>query len=292
MRGDVIGKMTDKNYLVSIVTATFNLIDGGRKEYFCQMVESVRSQTYKNIEHIIVDGGSKDGTIELLNEYAEKGLITYISEPDKGIFDAMNKGAKLAKGDLITFLNSDDFFSDNTGIERSVKLFDEDIAYSYAPLMNLDEEKNIRKVFKIKWLRALRNMPYPHPGMLVRKNVFDKLGGFDTQFKLVADYDLILRLMFNGYKGRNVKKIFATFRLGGASDIYANKQKEEIKRVYCKNYAEIGSLSDEDCNNMAETYIFPNKLLKPLMFGKYPKRVKISAFWLFLNGLKRRLKQK
>ena len=98
-----------KNIKISVITATFNLIKNGREAFFRQMVESVQRQTCRNVEHLIVDGGSSDGTVQMLEELASAGKIRYISEPDKGIYDAMNKGAALAAGELITFLNSDDF---------------------------------------------------------------------------------------------------------------------------------------------------------------------------------------
>lgn len=121
-----------KNIKISVITATFNLIKNGREGFFRQMVESVQRQTWRNVEHLIVDGGSSDGTVQMLEELASAGKIRYISEPDKGIYDAMNKGAALAAGELITFLNSDDFFSNTKGLEESMKVFDKGFDYSYA----------------------------------------------------------------------------------------------------------------------------------------------------------------
>lgn len=255
------------------------------------MVESVQRQTCRNVEHLIVDGGSSDGTVQMLEELASAGKIRYISEPDKGIYDAMNKGAALAAGELITFLNSDDFFSNSKGLEEAVKVFDKGFDYSYAPITVLNEENGKTEPGRVKWLRLLRNMPFPHPGMLVRKQVFEQLGGFDSSLKLVGDYDFILRLLLAGYRGAEADP-FVTFRAGGATDVYADKHKSEMARVYVKNYAGLAELSEDDCRKIAETYIFPPRLLKVLRSGRYQPRVRVSAWWTGLNSWKRRLKNK
>lgn len=274
-------------YKISIITANFNMIKNGREAFFRQMVESVQMQSYKNIEHWVVDGGSKDGSKDILQDYADRGLIKFISEPDKGIYDAMNKGAKLASGDLITFLNTDDFFHNPKGLEEAVKVFNEGFDYSYAPVRVLDIESGECKLGRLKLQRLLRNMPFPHPGMLVKKNVFEKLGGFDDSFKLAADYDFILRAMLGGYRGHESDVDFVTFRSGGASDVFADKQLPEKAAIYYKNYGELAGLSKEDCQKMAETYVFPKKLLAKLLWGEYQTQVKLSALWVGMNSLKR-----
>ena len=106
--------------LVTVVTITFNLIKAGREKTFRQSLESIHNQTYKNIEHIIIDGASQDGTIELLEEYAQKGWIKYYSESDTGIYNAFNKGIDRANGEYIVFVNSDDFYGCKFVIELSV----------------------------------------------------------------------------------------------------------------------------------------------------------------------------
>ncbi len=276
---------------ISVITATYNLIQNGRETLFRQMVASVKRQTYKNIEHIVIDGGSTDGTVNLLKEMAAFGLIKYISEPDRGIYDAMNKGAALANGELITFLNSDDFFHEVQGLKNSVNLFSDDVDYTYASVRVLDSDKILKNAGKVKWLRLLRNMPFPHPGMIVRKSVFDKLGGFDTSFKLVADYDFILRLLLAGYKGKRAVE-FATFRSGGATDVYADIHKTEIARVYEKNYVPLLKDTKTDWLQVADNYIFPKELMSCLWNGNYQAMIKISVLYIYLNSLKRRWKER
>lgn len=274
---------------VSVISATFNLIKNGREAYFRQMLESVRKQTYENVEHIIVDGGSTDGTLDIIEEYADMGWIKYISEPDKGIYDAMNKGAALAKGELITFLNSDDFMHNTKGLERAVKVIDEGFDYTYCHIRVLDVEKDELSHGRIKKSRLLRNMPFPHPGMVLKKEVFDRFGGFDISFKLVGDYDFILRIMLAGVKGQEIGRAFVTFRSGGATDVYADKHKAEMERLYFKNYGELAGLSQEDCRKIAVTYIFPMRLLKVLWTGNYSREVKMSVVSMWIRSLKRKL---
>lgn len=274
---------------VSIITATFNLIKNGRESYFRQMLESVHKQSYANIEHLVIDGGSTDGSLEVIKEYADMGWIKYISEPDKGIYDAMNKGAKLATGEILTFLNSDDFFHNSRGLERSVKVMQEGFDYTYSPIRVLDEEKNLLRKGKVKLARLLRNMPFPHPGMLVKKDVFEKFGGFDTSFKLVGDYDFILRVILGKCKGKKAKRAFVTFRSGGATDVYADKHKQEMTDLYFKNYADLAGLTYAECEKIAQTYIFPNKLLKKLWQGNYGHVVRASVLSMWLKSLRRRI---
>ena len=109
------------NCIVTVITTTFNLVKNGRVDFFKQCVESVHSQDYQYIEHLVIDGASSDGSLEIIREYEQKGWLTCISEPDKGIYDAMNKGIRLAKGKYIAFLNSDDFWHDSHGVSESVK---------------------------------------------------------------------------------------------------------------------------------------------------------------------------
>lgn len=109
---------------VTIVTVVYNLIKADRRNYFIECLESVHKQTYSNIEHLVIDGASNDGTLEILKEYANMGWIKYISEPDTGIYNAMNKGILKAQGKYIVFLNSDDFFHNNKFVGANVKVLE------------------------------------------------------------------------------------------------------------------------------------------------------------------------
>ncbi len=179
---------------VSIITSSFNSALTIR-----DTLESISTQDYPNIEHLIIDGGSTDNTIEIVNEY--KHITKIITEKDDGIYDAMNKGIKLATGDIIGILNSDDFYVNNTVISNIVNLFKTSKAQSlYADLdyVNaIDKTKVVRKwkagefhpnKFHYGW------MP-PHPTFFVRKEIYDKHGLFDPNFSSSADYELMLRFL-------------------------------------------------------------------------------------------------
>ena len=109
--------------LVTVITVTYNLIKGKREKFIIQCLESVHNQRYSNIEHIVIDGASDDGTLPLLKKYESLGWIKLFSEPDTGIYDAMNKGILKANGKYVSILNSDDFFHNPEGIAISVKVF-------------------------------------------------------------------------------------------------------------------------------------------------------------------------
>ncbi len=271
---------------VSVISVVFNLIQANRVETFHQMLESIHQQTYPDIEHIIIDGASTDGTIELLEKYAQKGWIKYISEPDQGIYDAMNKGAQLSKGEIITFLNSDDYFHNSKAIELAVNALSKGYDFCYAPVINLNEEQKEQKIGKIKLERLLRNMPFPHPGMFLVKEVFKKLEGFDKKFKLIGDYDLILRLYLQNYHGIAIKETLATFRRGGLTDQKEELHHEEKVYLYRKNYSQF--CPNADFEKIEKTYIFPFSLLKKLYKCPSPE-IRHSCLWIGANSLKRKI---
>lgn len=220
--------------LVTIVTATYNLIDSKREKYFRQNLESVHGQTYGNIEHLIVDGASKDGTVEIIKEYADKGWIRYISEPDKGIYEAMNKGIALAHGKYLVTLNSDDFYHNKGAVELSVKALEESGAdFSYANFIVVGE--NQRYIERGQLERFLYIMPFGHPTMFVKTSVLRDEGGFDETLGLPADYDLIIRLILKNYKAVYIDSELVTYRLGGVGTIIDHSN--EIGKIYLKNFS-------------------------------------------------------
>ena len=120
--------------LVTVITVCFNLVSNGRAGQFEQCLRSVHAQDYPQVEHLVIDGGSQDGTLELLQKYAALGWIRYVSEPDSGIYDAMNKGIRLAGGKYVAFLNSDDYWHHRRAVSASVAALEQgNAAFSYAP---------------------------------------------------------------------------------------------------------------------------------------------------------------
>ena len=226
---------------VTIITATYNLIKEKRKEYFTQMFESIQSQTYKNIEHLIMDGASKDGTLELINNLkktkAKNHEVRLISEPDTGIYNAFNKGIKNAKGDYIIFMNSDDYYCDKKAIEELVKGIEENGAdFSTASIYIIGEDGGFERLVKSKPFYYSRRMPFGHETMLCKKELFKKFGMFDENYKFAADYDFIFKVMKGGAKSFVSDKTLVHFRNTGVTQRCANESKKESILIAEKYY--------------------------------------------------------
>jgi glycosyltransferase involved in cell wall biosynthesis len=218
---------------ISIVTATWN-----SESTITDCLESISSQSYGSIEHIVVDGGSSDSTMQiLLKSKTDESRI--ISEPDNGIYDALNKGISLSSGDVIGFLHSDDLFYDEHVVASIAEVFgnDESICAVYGDLdyISYDKSKTIRKwrsedfrgIFRyLGWMPA-------HPTFYVRKDWYEKIGGFDTDFRISADYYSILQLFsFSDFKAQHCPKTFVRMRVGGIS----NRSLKTISLKMCEDF--------------------------------------------------------
>jgi glycosyltransferase involved in cell wall biosynthesis len=203
---------------VSIITATYN-----SESTIKDTLTSIESQSYPNIEHLIIDGCSTDKTLQVVQEFNH--VCKVVSEPDKGIYDAMNKGIGLAKGDIIGILNSDDFYPDNNVIADVVNHFKETNCEAlYADLIYVDADNKSRVIRK--WKSGEFNgenfligwMP-PHPTFFVKKEVYERLGNFDLRLKSAADYELLLRFL---YKEKIITsylpRVLVHMRSGGMSN--------------------------------------------------------------------------
>lgn len=183
---------------ISIITATWNRADTIRST-----IESILSQEHQDWEHIIVDGASTDNTLEIVEGYRPQygGRLKLISEPDRGIYDAMNKGLKLAEGDVVGLLNSDDFFADSKTLSRIAEAMTEDVDGVFGDCdtvdfhdLNKTIRHHVNKDFK-RWKMRLGFMP-SHPTFYCRRKVYEEVGPFDTSFKIAADFDWLLRSIF------------------------------------------------------------------------------------------------
>ena len=210
-----------KNPKVSIITVTFNLIKNGREKSFRQCVESVHHQTYKNIEHLIIDGASTDGTLDLIKEYEDKGWLKCFSEPDKGMSDAMNKGIKKASGEFIAILNSDDYYTSDM-VELSIKhILKADADYSYSDCDMIKNEQKVRI-----WSSSEKDIaqffikiPFNHETMLCKKSVYGKLNYYNwKRYGTACDIDFLNSLILNDYKSVYINKPLLQFRLGGTTN--------------------------------------------------------------------------
>jgi glycosyltransferase len=205
---------------ISIITPSFN-----SQKSIAQTIESVLAQDFHDIEYIIIDGGSTDGTKNIVQSYGDK-ISRFVCEPDNGIYDAMNKGIRLASGDIVGILNSDDFYAYTDVIKDVVAAFksDADIGIVYGDLLYVDAKdtnKTVRVWRSGEYKSGLFESGWhpPHPSFFVRKSIYDKYGTFNTSFKIAADYELMLRLMHKrSVKAAYIPKVFVKMRTGGASN--------------------------------------------------------------------------
>lgn len=197
---------------VSIITVCFNSAKTIR-----DTIESVINQTYKNIEYIIIDGGSTDGTVDIIKEY-EPYIAKWISEPDDGIYNAMNKGIQMATGEIIGIINSDDWYEINA-IELVVSEFFTNIKVDLFHGNNEIYDINDNFLFMIKpdqdYNNLWHNMVINHPGCFITKEAYKKYGLYKTDYRLAADYELILRMFINGARFQYIDRVLASMRTGG-----------------------------------------------------------------------------
>jgi len=204
---------------ISIITVVRN-----SKGTIKDAIESVLNQTYKNIEYIIVDGGSTDGTVEIIKEYGNK-IDKFISEPDDGIYDAMNKGIRLATGDIIGILNSDDVYFDNKVLEKVVEKFKEtnvDSLYGDLYYVRESDLNTIVRYWKCsEFVRGSFSKGWhpPHPAFFVKRHIYEKYGYFDLSMKVSADFELMLRFL-EKYKISTayLPSVLVKMRTGGESN--------------------------------------------------------------------------
>ena len=203
---------------VSIITCTYN-----SAKTVADTIRSVNAQTYPNIEHIIVDGLSKDNTLEIVKQYAgERQVIK--SENDNGIYDAFNKGIKMATGDIIGVLNSDDFFTSDNIIEQVVNAFNKeniDAIYGDIHFVNPDNLNKCVGYYSSKsfspWMMRMGFM-FAHPSFYVKREYYENIGLYKTDYKIAADFELLLRFVVkNKIKCKYLPIDFVTMRTGGAS---------------------------------------------------------------------------
>lgn len=217
--------------LVSIITVVFN-----GQAHIEQSIKSVLSQTYFNIDYIIIDGASTDGTIDIIKKY-ETNISTFISEKDSGIYNAMNKGLKVAKGEIIAILNADDYYYPET-IQQVVEQFEQsnaDVVYgNIAKLRELDGREYLKEVQpNIKLME--QTMPIFHPATFIKKQVYDEVGVFNETYRLSSDYDLVYRIYKAGKQFSYINKPLTVFRIGGASNVNCNSYQEGYQILLSHN---------------------------------------------------------
>lgn len=203
--------------LITVVTVVYN-----GESTLENTIKSVVNQTYDNVDYIIIDGGSKDGTLDIIKKYEDK-IDYWQSEPDKGIYDAMNKGIRLAKGEYVALLNSGDWY-EKDAVECVVNSYTihKDVDVFYGLMRVLDENKEFQWIYGYGH-KILGSFMISHPTSFVRREVYNKIQ-YNLSYRSAADYDLFLTLYRNNYKFLFIEKIYANYLLGGMSDSYIGKK--------------------------------------------------------------------
>ncbi len=204
---------------ISVVTATWNAASTIR-----DCLGSFQSQTYDSAEHVVVDGASSDGTLEILHSCRDN-LATLVSEPDRGIYDALNKGIGYSTGDIVGFLHADDLFAHPRVLSAIADVFlDESVSAVYGDLQYVSQSDTQRIV------RNWQSEPFepgllskgwmpPHPTLYVRREWYSRIGGFDARLRIAADYLSILQLFANPeFKAIYIPSVMVKMRVGGASN--------------------------------------------------------------------------
>jgi glycosyltransferase involved in cell wall biosynthesis len=212
--------------LISIITVVFNTV-----KTIEQTISSVLNQPYENLEYIIIDGGSTDGTLDIIKKYDDR-IDFWISEADKGIYDAMNKGISYAKGELIGIINSDDWYEPDiiSYIAEIYKKSDQNTVI-HGMLRNYKDDK----FYSIKGnsIRVLKYDMIQHPTCFVSKSIYQQFGMYDLKYKYSADYDLVLRYVNSGIQFKFIEQVIANFRIGGIS--FKFKAQSEKYRILKKH---------------------------------------------------------
>lgn len=216
---------------ISIITVSYN-----SAETIEDTITTVLAQTHADLEYIIVDGASSDGTLDIIGRYSDK-ISKVISEPDKGIYDAMNKGVQVATGDIIGILNSDDFYSDENVIKDIANQIEQQKAEAcYADLVYVDRN-NVDKVIR-QWKAGAYEHGYfrkgwmpPHPTFFLSKKAYNEHGAYNLQLKSAADYELMLRMLHkHQLKVAYLPRVITKMRTGGQSNVsIANRIKANLE---------------------------------------------------------------
>ena len=222
--------------LISIVTVCFN-----SERHLAQAMESVARQTYDDIEYIVVDGNSSDGTLDIIRSFEGRfgDRLRWISEPDDGIYDAMNKGIGVARGELVGLLNSDDAYAPDA-VERIVSgwLRAGRPSAIYGDVEVMDEAGVTVRLERASHVGPgdfPREMPMCHQSLFVTADTYARLGGFDTRYRILGDYEFLLRMVRAKERFARIDGPVARFRLGGACNsntLDMNREREDIRVSY------------------------------------------------------------
>lgn len=251
---------------ISIVTVCYN-----SAQTIGDTLQSVCAQTYRDIEHIVIDGQSKDNTLEVV---AIKGIHVskVVSEADKGIYDAMNKGITLATGEIIGFINADDFYASPDAIAKVAAIFSNpDVEACYGDLCYVKQENTLALVrywkssefhpgaFESGWCP-------PHPTFFVRREVYQRFGGFDLSYKIAADVELMIRFLeVHRIRAKYIPFVLVKMRMGGTTN-------KNLKNILCQNREILSALHSHELKSSVWRLIGSKLFSRGLQFLVKPKQ--------------------
>lgn len=218
---------------ISVVTAVFN-----RESTIAEAIESVAAQDYGNVEHLIQDGGSKDGTLAVIEQVAGSN-VKVESAPDGGIYDGINKGITRTTGDIVGLMHSDDLFADPHVLSRVAKAFEDPTVDGVYGDLDYVAADDITRVIR-KWrsgdyttAKLRRGWMPPHPTLYLRRSIFDQWGMYDTSLRISADYDAMLRYLVKGQiKLGYIPEVLVKMRVGGESNASLSKILQKSREDY------------------------------------------------------------
>lgn len=258
--GSLSGRDEAPALKISVVTAVFN-----NRETIGAAIESALSQVGVEVELIVIDGGSSDGTLEVLRGYGDR-LAVLVSEPDRGIYDALNKGIQRATGDVVGFLHSDDLFADETVLARIAAAFVASGAgavYGDLQYVRKDDPNVVVRYWQAGEFSQSRLgwgwMP-PHPTFYVRRSVYERLGTFDLRYRIAADYDTVLRFLGRGnVRADYIPEVLVKMRLGGTSNrSFANivrKSQEDYLALRRNGVGVVGALVWKNLSKVKQFFV-------------------------------------
>ncbi len=261
--------------IVSVITPVKNLVENGKIDDFNLLLSLLELQTYPNIEFLVIDGGSTDDTIELLKDLKNKDYLNFYSEKDTGKYNALNKGIMRAKGKYVTFLSCDDFIHDITAIYDIVNILEtENADFTFAPAYCRHPE-GFTFLFVPSMFNCFQVMPCARQAMFFRKSMLEKENYFDEKYKIMAEFDMIIKIMLKKYKGIFFDTNYVTYKLSDKSYENPKKVEEETKLLYFKNYRNLYPLNEQTLNKMVSESLFPRGLLEKLATRFVPEDAQI-----------------
>ena len=227
---------------ISLISISYN-----SENSISDTFNSVKTQSFDNYEYLLIDGGSIDGTLNVAKE--QDHISKIVSEPDKGIYDALNKGIKNSNGEIIGFLNSDDTFYDENSLQHIVDAFDDNTDCVFGDLIYTDKNERVKRVWKGSEFkkRAFKKGWMPaHPTFYCRRSVYKKLGLYDDSFNIAGDFELMLRFLEkHNIKSKYIPKTLVNMKVGGASNNGLKSKLEILKeefRAFDQNEIDVNKL--------------------------------------------------